>query len=375
MFSKNKSIFVLVMSMVFLMSQYSWGDEKTEAKRHFVNGTEMMELEDFAGAAVEFEASMKLYKNKNAVFNLAMCYKALHKYPQALEMFRILLGEFSGDLSAEVKAEVRSNIKSMSKMISQIEITTNLPGATILLDGEKIGTSPLAKPIKVGAGEHRVRASLKGHHDQETTVSVVSGKNQIVEFTLKPVEKAAPAVVATGQAAGMKDGLPEEQVEVETALGKSLSRDYRYYTRSHTDEKMSFAAYEYKKARKKWIGGIIHLAVIAPIVQGIGIGLYLGIMSTVEEPRNDIGGTFDETDNNAKKGAAAVLLGLCTVGTLITVIVGAVKVGRGGKAKRRLKPLLQKEKKTALGGVRFAGVSPLGGYDSMPSGLSLNFSF
>jgi len=383
MFSKNTMVFVLMAAIGLVAPRYGIGDEKSEAKRHFVNGTEMMELEDFAGAAIEFEASLKLYRSKNTVFNLAMCYKALHKYPQALEMFRVLLKEFSSDLTPEVKDEVRKNIRSMNKMISKVEITTSIPGATVLLDGETIGTTPLPKPILVGAGKHRVRVSLEGHHDQETSISVVSGKDQVVEFKMEPVTATAGVAPPAGAAVGASatpTGPPEDQVAAEQALGRSLARDYRYYTRTHLNQKMSFAAYQYGRARKKQIGGILHLALIAPIVQGVGLGLYFLVMSTIEDEDPTGLGIVDSTtkqENDARRGFAGALLGLCTVGTVITVIVGSVKLARGSKAKKRLKPLLDKEKqqKTAFGDFHFAGVSPITGIDAIPAGLSLDFRF
>lgn len=379
MVSKSKQIFVLVVAIGLVIPQLLLGEDKKEAKRHFDNGTEMMELEDFAGAAVEFEASIKLYRSKNAVFNLAMCYKAMHKYPQALEMFRALLKDFSDELSPEVKEEVRNNIRSMNKMISKVEITTSVPGATILLDGENIGTSPLPTPVLVGAGEHRIRVSLQGHHDQETPITVVSGKDQVVEFSLEPIVEEAPAaaVPQTVAAPGAAGELPEDQVKVEQALGRSLARDYRYFSRSHLNQEMSFAAYQYKLARKKQIGGIIHLAVIAPIVQGVGLGLYFLIMSTLKDETTSVGlvnATVKE-ENNAKRGLAGALLGTCTIGTVVTIIVGSVKLARGSKSMRRLRPLLNEEKKTASTGLNFSGLSPLADQSFMPAGLSLNFTF
>jgi len=161
-------------------------NEKEEAKTHFQNGFSMMELEDFAGAAVEFEASVAKFPTKNAMFNLGMCLKAMHKYPQALQVFRKILTQFGADLGGEMRSEVRKNIASINKMIAQVEVNTNVPGATVLVDGEAMGTTPLGQPLVIGAGEHRIRVSLAGYEDVEKTVTVVSQTRQIVEFTMAP---------------------------------------------------------------------------------------------------------------------------------------------------------------------------------------------
>ncbi len=172
-------------------------DEKEDAKTHFQNGFAMMELEDFAGAAVEFEASLAKFPTKNAMFNLGMCLKAMHKYPQALQVFRKILTQFGADLGGEMRSEVRKNISSINKMIAQVEVNTNIPGASVLVDGEVVGTTPLSQPLVIGAGEHRIRVSLAGYEDVEKTVTVVSQTHQIVEFNMTPAAGGSiPAVPA-----------------------------------------------------------------------------------------------------------------------------------------------------------------------------------
>ncbi len=173
-------------------------NEKEEAKVHFQNGFSMMELEDFAGAAVEFEASLAKFPTKNAMFNLGMCLKAMHKYPQALQVFRKILTQFGADLGGEMRSEVRKNIASINKMIAQVEVNTNIPGASVLVDGEAMGTTPLGQPLVIGAGEHRIRVSLAGYEDVEKTVTVVSQTHQVVEFTMVPAAGGGAVAVPVG---------------------------------------------------------------------------------------------------------------------------------------------------------------------------------
>ena len=57
---------------------------KKEAQQHFKTATRLYKVEDYDGAVSEFEASVRLYPTKNGYFNLANCYKALHRYHEAL---------------------------------------------------------------------------------------------------------------------------------------------------------------------------------------------------------------------------------------------------------------------------------------------------
>jgi len=192
---RTARVVALSLAVLLLPATLAAQTDKEEAKTHFQNGLSMMELEDFAGAAVEFEASLQSYPTKNAMFNLGMCYKALHRYAKALEIFRQVLKDFGGKLGDEMRSEVRKNIAAINKMLAQLEIHTNIPGATILVDGEKVGTTPLEAPVDLGAGEHRIRASLPGYEDQEKVVVVAAQTKETVEIELTPVVAPAGGVV------------------------------------------------------------------------------------------------------------------------------------------------------------------------------------
>lgn len=173
--------------------------DKAAAKKNFDNGVELMGLEDFAGAAVEFEASVRVYTTRSAMFNLAMCYKALHRYGPALETFRSVLKTFGDEMNAEMKKEVRDNIAAINKLIGEVEVHTSVPGALVLVDGLQSGTTPLSGPLVLGAGEHRIRVSLQGYADQERAVTLVSGGREVVSFELAPAGYgAAPPPPAYG---------------------------------------------------------------------------------------------------------------------------------------------------------------------------------
>ncbi|MFO8072389.1 MAG: PEGA domain-containing protein [Polyangia bacterium] len=187
----------LLLPLILLAARVGAAGEKREAKKHFENGVSMMGLEDFSGAAVEFEASVALYPTKSALFNLAMCYKAQHRYALALDTFRRLLRDFGDQLKGEMRQEVRDNIAAINELIAEVEVHTSLPGATVLLDGDKVGTTPLDRPLVVGAGAHRIRVSLEGYRDQERTVQLVSGTHEVVEFELDAAGAPPPPGTAS----------------------------------------------------------------------------------------------------------------------------------------------------------------------------------
>jgi hypothetical protein len=191
---------VLTLAAALFAAGAAAAQDKAAAKKHFDNGVELMGLEDFAGAAVEFEASIKVYQTRSAMFNLAMCYKAMHRYGQALDVFRGVLKTFGDEMNAEMKKEVRDNIAAINKLIGEVEIHTSVPGALVIVDGIQSGTTPLPAPLVLGAGEHRIRVSLQGYADQERVVALVSGGREVVSFQLAPAAAGSAPSVAIGSA-------------------------------------------------------------------------------------------------------------------------------------------------------------------------------
>jgi hypothetical protein len=189
---RTRLCFALVFAVAVAWTCTAAAGDKTKGKRHFENGTTMMQAEDFAGAAVEFEASINEYPTKNAMYNLGMCQKALHRYPQALASFRRALREFGDAMNPDEKAETEANIAAISKIIGEVDVSVNVEGALVSVDGEDVGTSPLAKPVILGAGEHRIKVSRSGYETVEQTVTLVSGSKEKVNIELKVENAVAP---------------------------------------------------------------------------------------------------------------------------------------------------------------------------------------
>ncbi len=376
---------VIVLAVFFstAVSSTTWANEKAMAKKHFENGLAMMEMEDFGGAAVEFEASVGILPTKSALFNLAMCYKALHRYPDALKAFRRMIRDFNDAMDKEMKGEVRKNIAAISKMIGEIEVHTNLPGATVLLDGNKVGTTPLASPLEVGAGEHRVRVSLKDHLDEEKTVVVVSGSKAVVRLSLSPA--ASPPADGTTpsdtpEPESNADMLPVEETEkqtaeedpdlvaMETALNRNLARDYKRYKRSHLRHKQSFIEYEYNLARKKRNRGIVNLCVLTPLFAGAGLTGFLVMKSKSDS-------LWGEDDVTAQAWETLSYMALIAgVGSGVAFgIVGTVRWVKGHGKMKRIKPLLTAASNRPR--LRLTGVTPWLSPADSGFGAACTFSF
>lgn len=167
----------------------SAGSAKSEAEQHFKAGNALVENEDYAAAIAEFELSVRLYPTKMGLFNLANAYKAQNRYGDALEALSRIERDFAGKLGG-LAVEVQTLKSTIEGMVGRLDVKVDRDGATIVVDGAQVGTSPLAGPLVVAPGDRAVEARLAGFVTASQTVRIAARGRTEVALVL--VEEAAP---------------------------------------------------------------------------------------------------------------------------------------------------------------------------------------
>ena len=75
------------------------------------------------------------------------------------------------DIAVQGNAALRETIP-LTRLAAHLAVESNLAGATVTVDDDAVGTTPLAAPISVPQGPHHVRISLPGYSTYETDVNV-----------------------------------------------------------------------------------------------------------------------------------------------------------------------------------------------------------
>ena len=186
MMTRSLSVYLAcLVASLFLVTAAASAGTKQEAKKHFESGLALLEAEDYNGAAAEFRISVEMYPTKNGYFNLANCYKALHRYCDAIEAIEKLKSVFEGELDEDWLDEIADFEKKMKSVVAKLEIEVSPDGASVLVDGRDMGESPLSDPLILGPGEHEISVSLKGYETEKRVVELVSGSNETETFELK----------------------------------------------------------------------------------------------------------------------------------------------------------------------------------------------
>ena len=196
-------------------------DEKTEAKQYFDAGVALLKVEDYRGAASSFEASLATYPTKTAQFNLANCYKALQRYDEALAALFRLRSDFAGKLSAEMAAEAAAIENEIRLIVGTLYVEVDRHGATVLVGGQEVGSSPLSKPVVLSPGDYEVTARLQGVEYGVGRVRMLPGKTQTMKLVGVGGQDTGPIPTATLIAENPKQQeQPPESARAGTDPGK-----------------------------------------------------------------------------------------------------------------------------------------------------------
>jgi hypothetical protein len=187
-----------------LFASSSWaqpgpGEAKVaEAKALFHQGTELLDTGNVEQALDRFLRSHEIVPSGKSTASAAACLERLGRYDEALNLLERLDAEHLGDLSEADRAALLPVIQGLRGKVGQIDLTTNVGGASVQVDGRPRGRIPLPGPLRANAGRHKVRVERDGYEGVEVDVDVTGGGSApltVVLRALRPVLPPRPVLV------------------------------------------------------------------------------------------------------------------------------------------------------------------------------------
>ncbi len=170
-------------------------EQVKEAEPHFFKGVDFFNENDFPNAVIEFKKAYEIAPDYHVLFNVGQaCYQA-QNYACALDAFTRYLADGGTQMPAKRRADVEKDVKKLGARVSKVELDTNVEGATITVDDEKVGTSPLKDPIPMSQGKRKIVVTKEGYEPITEMIDVAGGDIKRVGFDLKEVAKPPPVVV------------------------------------------------------------------------------------------------------------------------------------------------------------------------------------
>jgi hypothetical protein len=170
-----------------------------DAKREYELGRELYRGGDNAGALVKFRHAFDLSGDARLLWNVAVCHKNLRQYDKALPLVDKYLAS-DARLTAAERTEAADFRAALTALVAPVSITSNPSGAEVFLDGERIGVTPIDKPILVVAGvegTRQFRFRLEGYREKTLSPDIPGGSHTTVFVNLdRDVHEGRLMVVA-----------------------------------------------------------------------------------------------------------------------------------------------------------------------------------
>jgi hypothetical protein len=157
-----------------------------EAKDDYEKGVALWQTNRDPGKAiVKFLAAYEKSKDPRLLFNVALCARDLSQWTKVLTYAKRYLAEAGDKASAQGKADADVLIRSAAPYVAKLTVTVNEPGATISVDDEPAGTTPLAEPLLVDIGKRRIKITKPGFREHLREINVTGTEGAPIDVKLE----------------------------------------------------------------------------------------------------------------------------------------------------------------------------------------------
>ena len=190
MFVNRTSLCILWLALMLLHASFCLANDRERARAEFQRGVTLYSEENYPSALEAFRTSYGIQPLPHVLFNIANCERALYRYTISISSFEKLLDRWVDGIDEEMRGDAQRNIDEMTRMLGRIVLKEATEDATVLIDGQEAGMTPLATPLLVDPGRHSVQLLRNGYKPQVTTVNVASEAVVVVYASLQPIISA-----------------------------------------------------------------------------------------------------------------------------------------------------------------------------------------
>ncbi|MFH2009640.1 MAG: PEGA domain-containing protein [bacterium] len=147
---------------------------------------------DYVTALELFSRAFKIFPSPKIQFNIGQTYKELGRYLDAIGAYEKFLKDAAADTSAALKKLAQDNVQDLLRKIAIVTIQVSVEGATVSVDGNARGASPLGAPLRLMPGSHSVVVKLTGYVTVAVNLRLEANQRLTRRITL---QKPRPKVV------------------------------------------------------------------------------------------------------------------------------------------------------------------------------------
>jgi hypothetical protein len=218
--TRGRSAVAGVFGLLFSIASAAQADDAERAEELFRAGNAAFAEDDLHAAYDAYRAAWSLRQSFDIACNLGRTEAELMLSRDAATHLDYCVRTFSASSRSEFRGaqeRFRTLFNSVRTKIGAFAITTYPEGAQVEVDGVSWGTSPLAAPVFVDPGEHRVLVHLAGYPPVERLLNVAAGGTMGLRVDLTVEEGTPPPAPAaakpTAETTAVPAPLPAAAVE------------------------------------------------------------------------------------------------------------------------------------------------------------------
>ncbi len=169
--------------------------EADDPETLIAQGVEFRKRREDRAALTAFERAWKLGGAPRALAQLALAEQALGLWREAFEHLELALNRIDDDWIASHHTTLELALGEIASRLGTVEISCDVDGAEVKVDGRSVGRTPLQHPLRLVAGQSIVQVVADGYFETARPVQVDAGNISRVSLSLTPI--AVPAFTAT----------------------------------------------------------------------------------------------------------------------------------------------------------------------------------
>ncbi len=155
------------------------------AKKLFEQGLKLYNEGSYREALSDFLHANELSPRASIQRNIAQCHRDLREFAEAYDAYQMLLTKYGATMSAADKRAVQRAIDELASLTATVKVNVTDTGATVAIDGNTVGTTPITSPLRVNLGAHTITVAKAGYETLTKEVRVNGGDTVSVDGPLQ----------------------------------------------------------------------------------------------------------------------------------------------------------------------------------------------
>ncbi|MCC7536438.1 MAG: PEGA domain-containing protein [Deltaproteobacteria bacterium] len=154
------------------------------AEAAFRSGVEAFDAGDYEAALARFRASYRLRAAPAVLYNIAVAERMIGRAALACRDLRRYLRDVEG-LPSERRTAVERERSQICREVAELSLRIAPGGASVVVDGRPIGSSPMTEPMVLEPGEHDVVVSREGYAVERRELRLARGSRETLTVRLR----------------------------------------------------------------------------------------------------------------------------------------------------------------------------------------------